>query len=72
MRGQWGAHIDLSTARTRQDNAPRQEMQPVLHAGQQLPILLGEIFGIADDGMTDAKKLKSRYPVMSASGTFRR
>jgi hypothetical protein len=41
-------------------------MQPVLHAGRQLPILLGEIFCIPDDG----KKLKSRYPVMSASGTW--
>jgi hypothetical protein len=25
---------------------------------RQLPILLGEIFGIADDGMIDAKKAK--------------
>ena len=55
MRRQWGAHIDRSTARTRHDNAPHQEMQPILHAGRQLPILLGEIFGIADDSMTDAK-----------------
>jgi hypothetical protein len=30
-------------------------MRALLHAGRQLPILLGEIFGIADDGMTDAK-----------------
>jgi hypothetical protein len=36
-----------------------------------LPILLGEELGIADDGMTDAIKLKSRYPVMPASGTQR-
>jgi hypothetical protein len=31
-------------------------LQPILHAGRQLPILLGEIFGIADDRMTDAEK----------------
>jgi hypothetical protein len=40
---------------TRHDNAPRQEMSPVLHTGRQLPILLGEYLASPTIGLTDAK-----------------
>jgi hypothetical protein len=33
-------------------------MRRARRCSRQLPILLGEIFGIADDGMIDAKKAK--------------
>src|SRR5262245_34600519 len=49
VRRQRRGHIDRSTARVRHHDAARQQMQAVLHAARQLPVLLGKIFGIAGD-----------------------
>ena len=35
----------------RDHDAPRQQMQPVLQAARQIPLLLGEILEITDDGV---------------------
>src|SRR3954470_7575445 len=45
--------VDDAAARMRDDNATREQVQTVLQAAWQLPILDIEIFGIADDGVAD-------------------
>src|SRR5215207_3411128 len=60
VRRQGGGDIQrLSGAGVRHDDAPGQEVQPVLNAAGQLPVLHIEIFRIADDGMPDVSRVSS-------------
>ena len=56
MRRERRGDVDGAAARVRHRDAPRQEVQPVLQAARQIPLLLVEIFGIADDGVIDLRK----------------
>ena len=60
MRRQRRGRVDHTTARMRNDDPARQQMQPVLQAARQFPILFGEIFGIADDGVIDMGHMRAQ------------
>src|SRR5215831_11151069 len=51
VRRQRRGDIDHSPARVRHDDATGQEVQAVLHAAGQLPVFLGKILRVTDDGM---------------------
>src|SRR5499427_5544981 len=51
VRRQRRRDVDRAAARMRHDDAARHQMQTVLHAARQLPVLLRKIFRIAHDGM---------------------
>src|SRR5262249_9011396 len=53
VRRQRGARVDHAATRVRDHDAAREQMQPVLQAARQFPVLDVEIFGVADDGMAD-------------------
>ena len=57
MRRQRRGGIDYAAARMRDHDPPRQQMQALLQAARQLPVLLVEIFGIADDGVVDMRHM---------------
>ncbi len=58
--------VDQAAARMRNHDPARQQMQPVLQAARQRPVLLVEIFGIADDRMADM--IHVRAQLMRAPG----
>ena len=66
MRRQRRRDVDGAAARMRHDDPARKKMQTVLHAARQLPVLLGEIFRIADDRMTDMRHVRPQ--LMGAAG----
>jgi hypothetical protein len=66
MRRQRRGHIDRPLARMRHDNAARQKMQSVLQSARQFPILLREIFGITDDGVSDMRHVRAQ--LMGSAG----
>ena len=66
MRRQRRAGIDDAATRMRDHDPPRQQMQAVLQAARQLPVLLVEIFGIADDGVVDMGHMGAQ--LMGSSG----
>src|SRR6516164_2433837 len=66
VRRQRRRDVDSAAARMRHDDAARQEMQAVLHAARQLPVLLREIFRIAYYGMADMRHVRTQ--LMRAAG----
>src|SRR5258708_19285904 len=66
VRRQRRRDVDCSAARMRHDDAPRQEMQAVLHAAGALPGLLSKIFRIPHPGM--ARKRPVPPALMGAAG----
>ena len=55
----------------RHDNATGQEVQAILHAAGQLPVLLGKILRVADDGMPDMRQVRPQL-VGAAGHRFER
>ena len=58
--------IDCAATRMRHHDAAGQEMQLVLHAARQLPVLHRKIFRIADDRMADMGHVSAK--LMGAAG----
>src|SRR5688572_10084741 len=55
-----------ATARMRHHDPARKQMQAVLHAAGQLPVLFREVFGIAHNGMADMRHVGAQ--LMGAAG----
>src|SRR4029079_10782196 len=53
VRRQRRGNVDHAATRVRDRNAPCQQVQPVLDTAGNLPVLLVEVFWIANDRMAD-------------------
>src|SRR6476646_5247381 len=60
MRRQWRAGVDHAAARMRDHDPASQQMQPVLQAARQLPVLAVEIFWVAHDRVIDMRHMRAQ------------